>query len=92
MPAIVCTVVDTVDDSTYHYPPAPAGRGHVPLALATDMDGRKDRTSWVNSRQFVLLLLLPPSNKACNHGKRASQIDSILIKFIVNNINIYIFK
>jgi hypothetical protein len=37
-------------------------------------------------------LLLHPSNKRCNYGMRASQTDSSLIKFIVNSINIYVYK
>jgi hypothetical protein len=36
--------------------------------------------------------ILPPSKKRCNYGMRASQTDSSLTKFIVNSINIYVFK
>jgi hypothetical protein len=36
--------------------------------------------------------ILPPSNKTSNYGKRASQTDSSLTKFIVNSINIYVSK
>ena len=36
--------------------------------------------------------VLPPSTKECNYGKRAGQTSTSLIKFIVNSINIYVFK
>jgi hypothetical protein len=37
-------------------------------------------------------VVLPPSNKCCNYGIRISQTNSSLTKFIVNSINIYVFK